>query len=1325
MEDTMAKNEQSSGGKKTIEEKRQKVHLVVAGASQFGQYACARVLHRAYAHVTKVTMIVARKDEHAFHNWKPAVAEWSHFSNLYECITELREEKRPIDYVFDDNIQYLVAELLKENGDYERIGYIATRSEEHLPYTTILASCCDRVLIEKPVSKCVEDVQKNGYFTKLGEGITRWNKRFLADKVTTCEHFTFRKGFSDAMESLNTFIEDHWDHKSLMYVFQFFEPAEVKSLVSRLSAMQDGSILDVGITHGLGPLSYILRKRGDNIDLHDSITWDRILVKQARERADSNASLAVPVLAETAAYLEGTCEVDKIHKIELEIRSGKGGPSHERRFRFICQKCKKIKDEYFVGVSLGSAGYTEFKKGENGVSSVINEDSGWLSDRFGGTSTVAENAQAAMLEEFINDRHSDRFIPLDQACQIVQLAIEAQALGFCQDRKPYKLDQKVDNWSKESETQSDHHINLKKVWEMKPERVLDRLKMALGIEDILKHPDKPYKPCFRVVTIFGPEGVGNTDISERLQKKLNDDLKKNIVHLIKVPRDKNWCKGKGSSDFSVERVMRDLGEKLKIVTDVSTDTAADLCERVQKCKKILKKNPCILIINGIDRLGENAYASLIRVLNELPPEIRIIMVTNKGEQTCGWVVRSEELIKDLLVKDVTKRHRENLINFLENISGYKLETRQIIENIKKFANDNITLYRQLCSYLRYIALPRFYCKQKKLSIKALKTIIKRELASISLPRTITPFPEEMLERISILCIGAIYSQEDLRMIISLCEVPDRIPGEFLDSLYPGLSKRMEIKDALITSENNALLSLLEHTPQWYDDASDKGTFAIFPHIRQVACKYDASWIQEVCADVDRRRMSLSVPFSSEESEIPPINLSLELLFNLIKERAHGSDSLKVESGDLFKLWYKELAASLEHGHEGWSGNQFDKFLSTLLNQKRNLALETFYGFGRLDLESGSLFGERCKELADALERDHVGRPDSRLYMFLSEILNQKTNLGIETRAFMIALEAWIHLRSATDWETIIPLRDRMTDAINIYQKFMPFNQAFGDPFLRLPRKEALASEGPPAEVVRYLVSTSMELEKVWYWLYSPYIKPIKTRLSESLKKRGEELEHYVEKSKKTSGRKEKERLAVLLRVLSLLDAYKNKDKRDESDKPFESEINKLGKAYTLLKDALKITGEATITAIDEGIFMRLGLNQSVCALLYFHRALIKEENNENENEKEDALKLAAEALGNLNLEFKTHNFNFEECPFALLTLARLLYYDEGFFHGCVEEIIPESGEDEQREDKSPGKLTDKAIERFRLTGRDYFAELAKNVKEEFSKDKVTNQKEDS
>jgi hypothetical protein len=205
----MAENNKGSNEAKSSDDKdnRRKVHLVVAGASEFGQYACARVLHRAYAHVTIETLIVARKDERLFHTRRPAAAEWSHFPSLYECFEKLKSEGRPIDYVFDDHIQYLAAELLKEEGDYDRIGYVATRGEEHFPYTTILTSCCDRVLVEKPLSKCAEDVHPTGLFMKLENKRKKWSdqKYPTAQTITTCEHYAFRKGFSDAKEELVIF----------------------------------------------------------------------------------------------------------------------------------------------------------------------------------------------------------------------------------------------------------------------------------------------------------------------------------------------------------------------------------------------------------------------------------------------------------------------------------------------------------------------------------------------------------------------------------------------------------------------------------------------------------------------------------------------------------------------------------------------------------------------------------------------------------------------------------------------------------------------------------------------------------------------------------------------------------------------------------------------------------------------------------------------------------------------------------------------------------------------------------------------------------------
>jgi len=1242
------------------EVKRKNVHLVVAGASQFGQYACARVLHRTYVHSTKVTLIVARRDEQLFQNRQPAVAEWSHFSSLAKCIEQLKKDGRPIDYVFDDNIQYLVAELLKEEEDYDRIGYVATQGEEHLPYTSVLATCCDRVLIEKPGSKCVDDVCPNGLFEKLENRINeRW---FPRDKqqggkikvVTTCEHFAFRKGFSDAQEKLINFIHDHWGCGELTYEFRFFEPVEARALADRIPAMQDGSILDVGVTHGLGPLSFVLRKKlkSNSFDLHDCITWDKVMVKQARDRASLDAPLTVPVLAETAAYLEGTFKFEGAPTIHLIIESGKGGTSYERCFRFICKK-HSTEEKCFFGVSLGAAGYTMYEregKGNNELK-VENVDGGWLSDRLGDSQQIAENAQAAMLENFIHG-YDDRFIPIDQACQIVRLGIEAQAIGFCREREPYSLDQKIDKWPLSGKNQSDKHKNLKEVWKDNLKKPLDRLKMALGIKD----GKLSAEPCFRIITIFGPEGVGNTDISEKLQIVLNNDLKKdkseqNIAHLIKIPRDMKWCKGKGSSSFSVERVMRELGEIFKIVTDVSTDTASDLCNRVRECARagILNK-PCILIINGIDRLGKEAYTQLIRVLNELPPSVRIIMVSNRGDQACGWVIRSEELIPFLLedIKEIAAPHREIFSNTLNLISKSisKEEVEKIEDCLKELANNNITLYQQLCCYLCYIVLPKLYKKNGKLTPDELKSIIKRELAAINLPRTVTPYPEAMLERISMVCIGSISSSpEDLRLVSSLAEVPGLIPKKFLDSLHPGLSKLLEIqrKKKSLNIRDNPLYSIFEHTSKWYrdDDPSDKGTFAIFANIRRVVCNYNGKSIQKVCAEIDRLKMLLSVNLVYEEAST---NLFLEFFFNIAEESS--------------------------------------------------------YGFGRLDLNRGSLLESRCKELIEVLERNPTGRPDSRIHKFLASLLQQKTNLGIDTRETMVAKEAWRHLRSATTWETIIPLMEKMADACDIVQRFAPFDEAFRDPFCRVDIKGKLEEIEHDIYMMRFLASAKIALDGSWYWLYgvkTPHETRCSARLEEKVNTAREKLEKYAEtnlnkKSRDKLKGKEKDFGAVILRELSLLSAHQNKENKVKL--PFEFEIGRLQTARDLLLE--RIAEPAKPGESKKGTFIRIGINQSIMALLYLQRA------NLVDGEAESALESARSELAKAE-EYIGNKLNLSGNPFLLLTEARFL-----------------SKEKEKLDETDKEKIKQLIRDAGNLFCRiewDYFSELTKQMEKEFDEEK--------
>ena len=204
----------------------------------------------------------------------------------------------------------------------------------------------------------------------------------------------------------------------------------------RLGAFQDGSILDVAVTHGLGPIvSILLPALGvelNGLDLFERLDWTKVDRWQA---VDVNGDLKVSTLSETAAELHGTLKVDSTI-VDVHLKAAKGCQKYLRYLKFSYVEDDK---EYFYGVSLGSAGYTVSTPDFYG-----DFEGGWESDKAGGKPGSA-NAQASLLNvaleggETIKAGNStiERFYPLKTGCEIVRLGLMAQGLASRHDFKSY------------------------------------------------------------------------------------------------------------------------------------------------------------------------------------------------------------------------------------------------------------------------------------------------------------------------------------------------------------------------------------------------------------------------------------------------------------------------------------------------------------------------------------------------------------------------------------------------------------------------------------------------------------------------------------------------------------------------------------------------------------------------------------------------------------------------------------------------------------------------------------------------------------------------
>lgn len=1003
--------------------RRKKVHLVVAGASQWGQYACERVLHRVPANGGQVTLIVARRFEQLFNESPPTITAWARHPSLQACIDSLREDGQPIDYVFDDHLHHLAAELLQQREEYLRLGYVVTGAEEHYPYAKVLATICDRVLVEKPISKLIGDVHRQGRFPNLA-------KEFPHGRLFSCEHYSFRKGYNDveAEGRLEKFVKCHSSHGALLYEFRFLEKAEPEELAGRAGAMQDGSILDVAVTHGLGPLSHILRilrnqsAQPANDDLHKSIVWCEVLAMQAREQESRESPLLAPVLAETAVRLTGTYSGTDVN-FKLVLESGKGVSQSERYFRIVCPNCPDNNGAngedaaVFLGVSLGAAGYT---------ADAVDVDGGWQADRLAETSPEAENAQAAMLEAFIDEPDDPRFIPIEEACQIVQLGIEAQALAFLGRRDPYTVGTKF-RWNKHTESGKcckKRHEALKRLCDRSgPGQSLDTIKKSLGLDTLANsQPEESQGAYYRVMSILGPEGFGNTDVAEMLHSTLSDDA--DLVQLLHVRRDEEWCLGHGSGESTVNRLMRDLTNAIGLRSATTEDPTQDLVKRIVECREELRTRPRVLILNGVDRLGNKSWADLNRLLNQLPETHRLILITNRGDRAGGWVVRTEEINESQSGSTpapsssgmAANRHCRELKCALSGVVSEEAVT-QLFDMINRLSIGNITVKRQLCSWIRNVVLPEF--AQQEVDTDIYRALL-HALASIAAPRTITPNPENLLNRISLACLGALPSAQRQAVTV-LARLPDGVPTDSVRAAFPGLTAKMK--------EQGPLQSLFLHTARRSNQREGEGELVLFPHVRK------------------------AVVAAAHRGEEPWRRLQLELADRRLLLSLTTADKAERES----------VA-------------QLDRLLA--LSERGENKLE------HLDLDR-SPFEELVLRSAERMEVGlRGGLPISSWHLRLLSV-REKTNLGMSARSLILSIHAWSEIGKATSPVTLNRIMTRLAGACDVADGYHDWVAACDELWNESPRTNRRETERGKklkqreASVHRNLVTS--EVVRVFTW----------------------------------------------------------------------------------------------------------------------------------------------------------------------------------------------------------------------------------------------------
>ncbi|MFI5397759.1 MAG: ATP-binding protein [Candidatus Binatia bacterium] len=870
-------------------------HVVISAPSQWGQLACDHLLRRITLDGGKITMIVPRERQDRFEHAPPAIRNWKDSGSVKAHLDKLAKDGWPIEYVYDDHLSYLEAELIprRKAGDYLIAGYVTSGAEDHLRHATFLSGICNRVLIEKPISRISHDIRAGGPFQEL---VATHSQDGRLCTLKAAEHYLFRPGVTrtitlahgnDSTRHLPGFLERH-KRCELAYEFHFEEPAQRDAPTERFGAYQDGSILDILTVHGLGPVARlllpILTEDWKLVDLCRN--FSPTLLNTWQGTIQGSQLLAVPVLTETAAELRGTLTLPGDRPIKVWLKSAKGSRRYLRYFRFVCEpnscQCvqrvkparapayrteKSDSSDFFFGVSLGADGFTVVD-----VDEVIHEKAGgYQSDTLEANSQAA-NAQAAMLDAFLSDEFLDergRFVPIETACQLVRLGIHLQGAAFSKNRGRYdwgngpkwmsspggvaatERQEPITNWH--DYTDSDG------TGQSAAPDIHRQIAWALGLGD----NGRLLTPSHRILTIVGPEGFGNTTVAKLVTDDLRE-LKVPALTRIDVPREEQWCaepESAGRNPFVLDGVLHRLSAAIGIALKTPRRPVEELPKHLRENGERLRQGGVILL-NGIDRLPSEEYCALVRIVNELPPAYRLILITNRPDQAAGFVIRTSEFLETYQhTPPVTRLFDRRFDKLLSELNCGDHEQQQLHEaydrlraQVGAFARQNRTVIYQTLSYVMYILLPKLIAARAQTEHSDWHTIslerhcelldeVDEHLATVALPQALVPNSVPILDRISRVCLDHVKPAE-LQAIRRLARVSGDLPPRVIDDALPGLFERLRTKFIPVRS-------LFE----WVDEG--RGAL-LFARVRRAVLSPDYEVQQAAVRDsVQRRRLMLS------------------------------------------------------------------------------------------------------------------------------------------------------------------------------------------------------------------------------------------------------------------------------------------------------------------------------------------------------------------------------------------------------------------------------------------------------------------------------------
>ena len=165
------------------------VRMYIVAPSEWGQQACDKLLGIARASDLHVTLIVPRRDELAFKSW-PIGAWKGEYKSVRHACDELAKKGHPISYMYDDFLDAIRAQMLRErNEGYGVILYVTSNADKHIDYAKSFNGYAHRILIEKPYSAFYDDFYGADEKLLQPAGDTQ---------IVTAEHYLFRPGVTAA-----------------------------------------------------------------------------------------------------------------------------------------------------------------------------------------------------------------------------------------------------------------------------------------------------------------------------------------------------------------------------------------------------------------------------------------------------------------------------------------------------------------------------------------------------------------------------------------------------------------------------------------------------------------------------------------------------------------------------------------------------------------------------------------------------------------------------------------------------------------------------------------------------------------------------------------------------------------------------------------------------------------------------------------------------------------------------------------------------------------------------------------------------------------------